>query len=228
MIRRDYILRMIEECIRALARINALKQGQRWNEASDELDAEFKKLLGEGAPAVARLSETDLLTRLMQEGPTHALRDKTLILTTLLKEAGDVAAAAERTEESREYYLKALHLLLDVLARGEVFECPEFVPKVEMLKKALRETPLSARMQALLMQHYERTGEFAKAEDAFHALLDTDPANEAIVEFGIAFYQRLLTHSEPVLNEANLPRVEVQEGLKELQGRQKPLPSAIG
>jgi len=27
MIRRDYILRMIEECIRALARINALKKG---------------------------------------------------------------------------------------------------------------------------------------------------------------------------------------------------------
>ena len=221
MIRRDYILRMIEECIRALARINSLKQGQRWKEAADELDAEFKKLFGDGAQAAARLSETDLLARLMQDGPTHALRDKTLILTTLLNQAGDVAAAADRIEESRDCYLKALQLLLDVLARGEVFECPEFVPKVEMLKEALRETPLPARTQALLMQHYERAGEFAKAEDAFHALLDIEPANDVVVEFGIAFYQRLLGQSDVALNEANLPRAEVEEGLKELQHSQK-------
>jgi tetratricopeptide (TPR) repeat protein len=156
----------------------------------------------------------------MQDGPTHALREKTLILTRLLKEAGDVAAAEGRVEESRECYLKALHLLLDTLARGEVFECPEFVPKVEMLRDALHGT-LPARTHALLMQHYERTGEFAKAEDALFAMLDADPDNDAIVEFGISFYQRLLAQSDSMLNEANLPRAEVEEGLKGLQGRRK-------
>jgi len=221
MIRRDYILRMIEECIRALARISSLKQGQRWTEASEELDVEFKKLIGDGAPAVASLSETELLARLMQDGPTHALRERTLILTTLLKEAGDVAVAADRMEASRECYLKALHLLLDVLARGEAFECPDFVPKVEMLREALIAAPLPVRTQALLMQHYERTGEFSKAEDALFAMLDAEPANDAIVEFGITFYQRLFAQNDAALNEANLPRAEVAEGLKELQGRRK-------
>jgi hypothetical protein len=221
MIRRDYILRMIEECIRALARISSLKQGQRWNEASVELDAEFKKLIGDGAQTVAQLSEAELLARLMQDGPTHALREKTLILTTLLKEAGDVAAAAGRMAASRECHLKALHLLLDVLARGDAFECPEFVPKVEILRGSLAAAPLPVRTHALLMQHYERTGEFAKAEDALFAMLDAEPDNAAIVEFSIAFYQRLLAHSDAVLNEANLPRAEVAEGLKELQGRRK-------
>lgn len=221
MIRRDYILRMIEEFMQALARLRSLKQDQRWNEASEELDAEFKKLIGDGAQAVARLSETELLARLMQEGPTHALREKTLLLTTLLKEAGDVATAEDRMEESQECYLKALHLLLETLARGEVFECPEFVPKVEMLRESLADAPVPARTHALLMQHYERTGEFAKAEDALFAVLDAEPDNDAIVEFGIAFYQRLLTQSDAALNEANLPRAEVEEGLKELQHRRK-------
>ncbi len=221
MIRRDYILRMIEECIRALARISSLKQGQCWSEASAELDTEFKKLIGDGAQAVARLSETELLARLMQDGPTHALREKTLILTTLLKEAGDVAAAAEGMEASRECYLKALHLLLDVLARSEAFECPEFVPKVEMLRGSLAATPLPVRTQALLMQHYERAGEFAKAEDALFAMLDAEPGNDAIVDFGITFYQRLLAQSDVALDEANLPRAEVVEGLKELHARRK-------
>ena len=219
MIRRDYILRMIEEFLQALSRMRTLKQGQRWAEAGDELDTEFKKLLGDDVPSVARLSETDLLARLMQDGPTHLVRDKTLMLATLLTEAGDVAAAENREVEGRECYLKALHLLLDVLSRDEVFECPGFAPKVEMLVASLQSTPLPIRTQAMLMQHYERTGEFAKAENALFAMHETEPDNHAVMEFGIAFYQRLLAHSDATLDAARLPRAEVEDGLKHLQSR---------
>src|SRR5438132_525575 len=114
MIRRDYILRMIEEFIQALARINSLKKTQRWDEASEALDAAFQRLVGEGAEAVTRLSETELLAK-----------------------------------------------------------------------------------------------------------LDAEPDNAAIAEFGIAFYQRLLVQSDTALGEANLPRAEVEEVLKELQSRRK-------
>ena len=221
MIRRDYILRMIEEFAQALARIRSLKRTKRWGEASAEVDAEFKKLIGDGAQAVARLSETELLARLMKDGPTHLVRDKTFLLTTLLAEAGDFAAAEDRVDESRECYLKALHLLLDVLARGEVFECPEFVPKVEMLKAALQGTPLPPRTHAMLMQHHERAGEFAKAENELFAMLDDEPENGTIVEFGVAFYKRMLAQSDAALTEGTLPRAEVEEGLKELLQRPK-------
>ena len=219
MIRRDYILRMIEEFIQALSRLRSLKQGQRWTEAGDKLDAEFKKLVGDGAQAVARLSETELLARLMREGPTHALHEKTLLLTTLLKEAGDVAAAENREAESRECYLKSLHLLLETLARADAIEWPEFVPKVEMLKGLLQPGPLPLRTLAMLMQHYEHIGEFAQAEDALFAMLDAEPDNPAIVEFGITFYKRLQSQSDAALTEANLPRAEVEDGLKKLRAR---------
>ena len=222
MIRRDYILRMIEEFAQALARIRALKSGRRWGDASAELDAEFIKLIADGAPAVARLSETELLARLMQEGPTHLVRDKTCMLTSLLAEAGDVAAAEGRLNESREYYLKALHLLLEVLARGEMFERPEFLPRIEMLKDALRGAPLPSRTHAMLMQHHERAGEFAKAENELFSMLDAEPENGAIVEFGVAFYKRILAQSDAALAEGGLPRAEVEEGLIELQQRAKP------
>jgi tetratricopeptide (TPR) repeat protein len=221
MIRRDFILRMIEEFAQALARIRSLKRNRRWSEASAALDDELKQLLGESAPAVARLSEAELLARLMQDGPTHLVRDKTFMLTTLLAEAGAVAAAEGRVEESRECYLKALHLLLEVLARGEVFEWPEFLPRVAMLKDALQGTPLPPRTEAMLMQHHERTGEFAKAENALFALLDADPDNAAIVEFGVAFYKRMQAQSDAALAEGALPRSEIEEGLHELLQRQK-------
>ena len=218
MIRRDYILRMIEEFVAALTRISSLKQGQQWNEAARNIEAEFKRLIGDGSQ-VERLSETELLARLMQDGPTHLLRDRTLMLVTLLKEAGDVAGAENRLQAGRQCYLKALYLLLDTLARGEVFECPEFVPKIEMLVTVLQPTPLPGRTQALLMHHYERTGEFGKAEDALFALLDAGPDDDETIRFGVAFYQRLLAQSDAALSAANLPRTEAEEGLKELQRR---------
>ena len=120
MIRRDYILRMIEEFVQALARINELKQDRRWQEAAGVVDEEFQRLIGTGADAVARLTETELLASLIRGEPTQAVRDKTLMLTALLKEAGDVAATQEHAKESRSCYLKGLHLLLETLAREEI------------------------------------------------------------------------------------------------------------
>ena len=73
----------------------------------------------------------------------------------------------------------------------------------------------------MLMQHHERTGEFAKAENALFAMLDAEPGNEAIVEFGVAFYKRMLAQSDAALMEGKLPRAEVEEGLKELVQRPK-------
>ena len=219
MIRRDYILRMIEEFIQALARVNALKQDRRWQEAAGVVDEEFQRLIGVGAQAVARLTETELLPTIIRGEPTQAVRDKTLMLTALLKEAGDVAAWPERAVESRSCYLKGLHLLLETLAHEEVSAFPEFVPRVEMFVAVLRDSPLPLETQALLMQHYERSGEFAKAEDALFAMLEAEPGNAGLVEFGASFYKRLQGQSDAALEAGNLPRPELEAGLAELRKR---------
>ena len=220
MIRRDYILQMIEEFIQALARINALKQGQHWREAAGVVDEEFQRLIGMGSQAVARLTETELLARLIRGEPTQAVREKTLILTALLREAGDVAATQGRVEESRACYLKGLHLLLETLTHEEVFAVPEFVPRVEMFAAALHDSPLPLETQALLMQHYERSGQFAKAEDALFAMLEAEPGNAGLVDFGVTFYERLQDQSDASLAAGNLPRPELEAGLAELRKRQ--------
>ena len=219
MIRRDYILRMIEGFIQALARVNALKQDRRWQEAAGAVDEEFQRLIGMRAQAVAHLTETELLATIIRGEPTQAVRDKTLMLTALLKEAGDVAAMQERAEESRSCYLKGLHLLLQTLAHEEVSAFPEFVPRVEMFVAVLRGFPLPLETQALLMRHYESAGEFAKAEDALFAMLEAEPGNAGLVEFGVSFYERLQGQSDTALAVGNLPRPELAAGLAELRKR---------
>lgn len=219
MIRRDYILRMIEEFFQALTKIKSLKGGQKWREANADIDQEFQRLMGMDAHAVAQLSETELLAHIVRGEATLAVREKTLILATLLKEAGDVLTEQGRTDDGRTSYLKGLHLLLDMLGRGEVFECPHFVPKVEEFVVALGDAPLPLETQARLMQHYERTGEFAKAEDALFAMLEMEPENAPLLELGISFYRRLEIQNDPRLNDGNLPRAEVEAGLADLNAR---------
>jgi hypothetical protein len=210
---------MIEEFFQALSRINSLKKTQEWQEANVAIDREFQRLLAMDAQAVVQLSETELLARVVRGEPTMAVREKTLMVTTLLKEAGDVWAERERQDESRTCYLKGLHLLLDTLGREEVFEYPEFVPKVEEFMIVLRDSPLPLETQARLMQHYELTGEFAKAEDALFAMLDAEPEQTPLLEFGISFYRRLKGKSDAHLADGNLPRAEVEAGLADLNAR---------
>jgi tetratricopeptide (TPR) repeat protein len=217
MIRRDYILRLIEEFAEALARIRALRNDEKFAEASALTEAEFKRISGLDSEALLTLSETELLACLIRSEPLHAVREKMSFLTTLLKETGDIAAAEGRAEESRECYLKGLHLLLDSLSRGDGVEQPEFVPKVELFVGVLDDMPRNTSV--LLMEHYERVGQFGKAEDCLFAILEADPKNRAVWEFGISFYERLLGLGDARLAEGNLPRAEVEAGRAEWRAR---------
>jgi hypothetical protein len=217
MIRRDYILRMIEEFFRVLIRVRGFKKSGRWDEAVQAVDLEFKRLVEGGAEALMRLTVTELFAQLIQGDRTASVRDRAFMLVTLLSEAAEIAATRGNLEQSREYYLKALHVVLETLAQSQTGEVPDFVPKVEMLVQALQPIELPASTQAMLMQHYERIGEFAKAEDALFALLEAESDRDRVVELGIAFYQRLMMQSDDALAAGNLPRREVEEGLAELQ-----------
>jgi hypothetical protein len=69
------------------------------------------------------------------------------------------------------------------------------------------------------MEHYERIGAFGKAEDALFALLEVEPNEPKLLDFGISFYHRLETQSDNRLAEGNLPRTELEAGLAELKRR---------
>jgi hypothetical protein len=219
MIRRDYILRAIEECVQALTRIRALRHGQRWEEARQAVDTECEKLAAAGARGLAQLSETELLARLAQDQPTQVVRTRLFLMISLLQEAAEIAAGEGRVADAREIGLKALHLLLDVSAQNDAGEHPAFVPRVELMVRALEGAPLPVRTLVLLMQHYESTGQLAKAEDTLYSILEATVNDPASLEFGAAFYQRILRQNDATLAAGNLPRSEAEEGLREIKSR---------
>lgn len=220
MIRRDYLLRQVEEFVAAIAKMAGLAKNQQWQEASQAADAQFQALAGADAAELLQLSETDLLARVVQGEPTHVVENKIFMLATLFKAQGDLLAGQDKREASRPYYLKGLHLLLDTFAQSQMAKRPDFLPTVEAFLIGLHDAPLPLRTQALLMRHYEQIGEYAKAEDALFTMMETEPANAELLSFGAAFYQRLLPLSDEKLAGGNLPRAEVSAGLGELKARQ--------
>jgi len=219
MIRRDYILRMIEEMGAALAQIRALRRSGRADAARRMVDAECEKLAAMGVVGIVALSETELLARVSEGQFAHTVHLRTLAVVTLLREAAEIANGQERTEEAREIYLKALHLLLGVLSQDDPAGFPEFVPGVEAIVTGLQDQPLPVQTLAMLMRHYEATGQFAKAEDALFSILDARGADPEVIGFGRAFYERLLRRSDASLVAGNLPRGEAEQGLNELNLR---------
>jgi hypothetical protein len=219
MIRRDFILRQLEQFAAMLARIAGLAKNEQWQEAAAATGGELQRLTGVEPQALLGLSESALLARLIESEPAFAVETKIFMLATLLKTQGDLSAGQDRLDESREFYLKGLHLLLGTFRGVESSERPDFVPTVEAFRAVLREAPLPVTTSALLMQHYERNGELAKAEDALFEVLEAEPSNLEFLEFGRLFYQRLLRMDDDALLMGNLPRTEVQAGLAELDKR---------
>jgi hypothetical protein len=217
MIRRDYLIRLIEQFGQELRRIESLKDEEKWEEAGGAVDAQVKRMTGKDAATVAKLPETELLALLMEGESTFGAREKAWILTLLLKESGDLAAGQDRLEEADGFYFKALHLLLKVLHGEDARDFPEFVPQVERLVETIGKDVLPVETEALLMEHYETTGQYDRAENALHAILQSDPANKDAREFGVDFYNRLKTQSDERLAAGNLPRAEVEAGLAELR-----------
>ena len=221
MIRRDYILDQAERFAAVLARILGFTKKGEWENASSEVAREFQQLIGMDAAQALRMSDTELFARLIAGGPTHIAESKAFMVATLFKAAGDVATGQGREEESRQCCLKGLHLLLDTLDGAAISERPDFAPTVEAFSICLRDSPLPTKTKAMLMRHYERAGEFAKAEDALFAIAEVEPPSAELLEFGAAFYQRLLSQSDAALIVGNLSRAEAEAGLADFRAKMK-------
>src|SRR5215469_7944153 len=216
MIRRDYILRQLEQFAAMLAKITGLARNEQWQEASALTGGELQQLTGVEPQAVLGLSESALLARFIESGPAVVVESKIFMLVTLLKAQGDTLAGQDRLDEARKFYLKGLHVLLETFGRVEPSERPDFVPTVEAFGIALHDAPLPVTMNAMLMRHYEQIGDYARAEDALFEILDAESPTPELLDFGRMFYQSLLRLTDEALALGNLPRAEVQAGLDEL------------
>jgi hypothetical protein len=113
--------------------------------------------------------------------------------------------------------LRALNLYLEVYLHGARTFLPEYADEIEPLAAALAVYKLPVPAMDRLWRYYEKKGDFAAAEDLLHELLEETESDPVRVKRGVDFYRRLLQRSDAELAAGNLPRDEVEEGIKRLE-----------
>jgi hypothetical protein len=222
MIRHDYILRMIMQFSQVLARITGLARADKVEESQQEITRAVQELVGLDPEEACARSEKTLVAKLLESGPTHVIREKCFMLAALLNAAGDNHARDGHADKARAFHLKSLHLMLETLPHEHETVLPEFAPRVEGLLQALNEHPLPLSTLAALMHHFERLGQYDRAETMLFHLRETAPTEPLVHELGSAFYNRLLAKSDEELVRGELPRDEVLEGAESFRTGQGP------
>lgn len=218
MFQRDYILRLVEQLAKTLGAVLTLKKARRFEEAEQVITEAARNLVGLDIETLLALPLDQIVTLFSPGGSLDT--GKCLVVADILYEHGDIKAL--RGDEKTAYLarFRALGLLLEVSGRGELTRAPNpdaYRRKIDVLTEVLERYAPSPDIQRRLIDHYERHGRFAEAEDILFELIDS--GHEEVVGVGIALYKRLLEKSDVELESGNLPRAEVQDGLAQLQAR---------
>lgn len=211
MIRRDYILRSVQEMVQVLTRAVFLTSRREYEQALSEINQALRAL--EGNQRQPTLSPEEWIVLCQKHEPSAP----GLMMATadLLCLQGDLLARQGHFSESQSSRTAALTLFLEAILTGQTFVSAELLDKVEHLVEDTSEGPRTAALWLRLIRYFEAREQFALAEDAVFGWLETRDAH-AITE-GFSFYERLLAKSDDDLERGGLPRHEVEQGREDLK-----------
>ncbi len=223
-------MRMIRDFVNAMVLLARLKKERRPDEARQLIRKTWEDLFGLPAETIDSLSEQTLMA--MVKNKTILNVDTCVMVARLYKETGDIAALDHRPDESYRNLIKSLNVYLDIAIDPSVTEetfhlqtdgMQEEVEglinphrDIEDLSRDLSHLYLPVETRRLLFRYYEKYGFYGRAEDVLFDLLEHERSDD-IVEDGLHFYRRLLNLQDDLLSSGNLPRSEVEDGLKHLR-----------
>lgn len=140
--RRDYILRIIDEVGRILARVVFKRRAGSDQEALEGVVLGCERLFGLDADQIFLLSPEQQVARLTEDAPPELARDKMLLYAALNAEAGRIYQRLGRAPLARASFTLALRLTIKARVRFPTDALPDYAPKVPDLVSALAGEPL--------------------------------------------------------------------------------------
>ena len=213
MIERDYFMRMISVLTQMIARVLFHKNAKEFPKALLDIQTTGKTLLGIDGDLASRLSPEQIML-LFGSDLTVAV-PKSYVAAILFKEEAAVRALMGEGDEPALLYLRSLTLLLDVYDWAKEPIEPDHPKVIEEVLEKLDGYILPQDVLEKLFRYREQRGQFDKAENVLYDILDSKPEFKAE---GVLFYKRLLEKPDAELAQGGLPRDEVLEGMKQLNG----------
>ena len=160
MIKQDYIMRMIEQLVKALSKIFFNKKTGNHREALQNIENTFSSLLGLDYKLLEISSADNIVSLLELQGDITALNIKYIVIAKLLKESAEIKSLNDSKNFNPAIeYKKALTLFLEGFLNNNNKDVPlnEYYKDVEELADKLGNN-LSSDEKAKLMKFYEITG----------------------------------------------------------------------
>ncbi len=157
MIRRDYLMRLIEQFAEALSRILKLKESKNYKEAHSLIGETCKELLGFDSLFINSFSTEDLISIIAIDKIPDV--NKCIIIATLLKEEGEIYEVQNQADISYERYLKSLDIFLrGLLSEGEIKLDTNYYDLEKIVDKLGKEN-LTLDIKNRLSKYYEKFNE---------------------------------------------------------------------
>ncbi|MBD3289777.1 hypothetical protein GF337_13300 [candidate division KSB1 bacterium] len=214
MLHKDYIMRMIEQFSNVLAQIIFNRQIKKYDLAETEIQKAYKDLLGSDREFILSLSD-DAILRLFKSSSETGY-ERCIFIAELMKEEAQIIESKDGSEAyAMDLYFKAFRVLGQVIIESKYWRQEPYLNSLEFLVNKISRAELPDSILIKLFQYYDIIDSYAEAENILFDLIDNNYPN--ILEEGEQFYQRLLKLSDDALTAGNLPREEVNDGLKEIR-----------
>jgi tetratricopeptide (TPR) repeat protein len=215
----DYMIRMINMALVAIAKILQLKAAGMYQEAQHLIDVNLEELLGLDAFMIKNLDDESLLSILRKQ--TELDQERMIVVAALFKEEGDILEQRGQSEESQRSYLRALLLYLEGGLAEEGARIDEVIEKVNFLGEKLHWETLPVESLFTLFQFYELGGQYRQAEKVLSRMEKVSEQKQELAAEFEDFYCRLLEKDDQQLSQGGFSREQVQHklGLRRQQKR---------
>lgn len=217
MIKSDYTAKMIGQFRKAMVTINELKKENKWEETLREIDAAFKEIFRLGISFFNSFSEENVLDVLTMNGNIEV--DRCIITAKLLEEQGIVYENLNDSNNSFYSYERSLSFFLEAFLQGRKADLEEFYADIDVIQEKISDYELSTRIKEKIFEYNVEKQWYTKAEDMLYEIISSENVDEKIVKEGVRFYEKLLTKDDEELEQADLPREEVEIALSDLKNK---------
>ena len=210
----DYLIRMINMLLAALAGLVGLKTASQLQSASKIIDEALEQVFGLRADLVRRLDDRVLLAHLTYHGAVDG--DQAILVADLFRQEGQILA--ERGISNQAYWssLRALNFYLEVGLNSAPtnFDPPD--EKIIELMDDLGGYTLPMDTYYMLYVFFDRRGEYFRAERMLTALIEGTSRQREVLAEAQAFYQRLADIPEERLAAGGMTHEAAAAGLSRL------------
>ena len=148
--RRDYILRIIDEVSRLLARAIFKRRSGDTEEALHTVVQSCERLFALEADKLFQFSPEQHFVMLTEGEPPEIARNKVLIYAALNTEAGHLYTKLGNRPMARASFLNALRFSLRARTEFPAEDLPSFAPSIAVLRDCLADEPLDETTTELL------------------------------------------------------------------------------